>query len=187
MSKISSLWGPLDEQLGKSSEKLLESPSQHLYHIHWFLPRKLSWKKSLLLTCKILGLIFNTLAADDRYPIPNKDNLTIPTQMQLSERQQTSSQFLAAFLISSGNLKPFEKKMTTLDYLFPNLRDPKMWLDKSLQRPVSQDPWTSNMVNVSKHCWNLHHSTFINSLISVKAVELENISLIDMSNFGTAC
>ena len=72
--------------------------------------------------------------------------------MQLSERQQTSSQFLAAFLISSGNLKPFEKKMTTLDYLFPNLRDPKMWLDKSLQRPVSQDPWTSNMVNVSKHC-----------------------------------
>ena len=131
---------------------LSKSASQHLYHIQRSLPRKLSWKKSLLLTCKILGLIFNTLAADDRYHIPDKDNLTIPTQMQLSERQQTSSQFLAAFLISSWNLKPFEKKMTTLDYLFPNLGAPKMWLDKSLQRPVSQNPWTSNMVNMSKHC-----------------------------------
>ena len=33
------------------------------------------------------------------------------------------------------------------------------WLDKSLKTPVSEDPWTSNMVNGPKHGWNLNYST----------------------------
>ena len=28
----------------------------------------------------------------------------------------------------------------------------KMWLDKCLKSPVSEDPLTSNMVNGPKHC-----------------------------------
>ena len=36
----------------------------------------------------------------------------------------------------------------------------KMWLDKCLKSPVSEDPSTSNMVNGAKHCWNLNESTF---------------------------
>ena len=44
----------------------------------------MGWKKSSLLTCQILGLLFNTLAADKRYPVLNRDNFTIPIQMQLS-------------------------------------------------------------------------------------------------------
>ena len=51
--------------------------------------------------------------------------------------------------------------MTLIDFLFPKLRTPKWWSDKCLKAPVSDDPSTSNMVNVPKHCWNLHHSTFI--------------------------
>ena len=69
MSKNCLLRGPFDKQHGKGAQALLKSASQHLYHIHGSLPRKLSWKKSLLLTCKILGLLVNTLAADEKYPV----------------------------------------------------------------------------------------------------------------------
>ena len=42
--------------------------------------------------------------------------------------------------------------MTLIDFLFPKLRTPKTWLDKFLKSPVSEFPWTSNMVNEPKHC-----------------------------------
>ena len=110
MSKKNRFRGPFDKQHGKRAQALLKSASQHLYHIHRSLPRKLSWKKSLLLTCQILGLLVNTLAADEKYPVLNRDNLTIPIQMQLSEKQKTFSQFFAAFLKFTLNFEHFEKK-----------------------------------------------------------------------------
>ena len=50
--------------------------------------------------------------------------------------------------------------MSLRAFVFPILRTPKMWLDKSLKSPVSDERSTSNMVNVPKHCRNLHHSNF---------------------------
>ena len=37
----------------------------------------------------------------------------------------------------------------------------KVWLDKCLRRPVSEDSATSNMLNDPKYCWNLYESNFI--------------------------
>ena len=110
MSKKSRFRGCFDKQHGKRAQTLLKSPSQRRYHIHWSLATKLCSKKSLLLTCKILGLLVNTLAADEKYPVLNRDNLTIPIQMQLSQKQKTFSQFFAAFLKSTLNFKHFESK-----------------------------------------------------------------------------
>ena len=89
---------------------LLKSPSQHLYHIGWSLPSELSWKKSPVLRCQILGLLVNTLAADEKNPVLNRDNLTIPIQMQLSQKKKTFSKFFARFLKSKINFKYFQKK-----------------------------------------------------------------------------
>ena len=108
MSKKSRFRECFDKQYGKRGQTLLKSASQHLYHIHWSLARKLCSKKSLLLTCQILGLLVNTLAADEKYPVLNRDNLTIPIQMQLSQKQKTFSNFYAAFLKSRLNFKDFE-------------------------------------------------------------------------------
>ena len=110
MSKKSRFRGCFHNQYGKRAETLLKSASQHLYHIHRSLPRKLSWKKSLLLTCQILGLLVNTLAADEKYPVLNRDNLTIPIQMQLSQKQKTFSQLFAAFLKYRLNFGHFQTK-----------------------------------------------------------------------------
>ena len=45
-----------------------------------------------------------------------------------------------------------KKKMTLAPFLFQKLQALKTWLDKFLKSPVSEDPSTSNMVNVPKHC-----------------------------------
>ena len=55
-------------------------------------------KKSLLLTCQILGLLVNTLAADEKYPLLKRDSLTITFLMQLSQKQKTFSESFASFL-----------------------------------------------------------------------------------------
>ena len=110
MSKKSHFKGPFDKQHGKRAQALLKPPSQHLYHIHWSLATNLCSKKCLLLTCQILGPLVDTLAANEKYPVLNRDNLTISIQMQLSQKQKTFSQFFAAFLKSTLNFEHFEKK-----------------------------------------------------------------------------
>ena len=47
---------------------------------------QVSWKKSVLVICKILGLFANTLTADDKYSLLNKNNLLQHLQMQLSQK-----------------------------------------------------------------------------------------------------
>ena len=110
MSKKSHFRGSFHKKYGKRAQRLLKSSSQQHYHIHWSLARKLSSKKSLLLTCQILGLLLNTLAADEKYPVLNRDNLTIPIQMQLSQKQKTFSQLFRELLKSRINYKHFERK-----------------------------------------------------------------------------
>ena len=110
MSKKSRLRGWFDKQYGKRAQAQFKSSSQHLYHIHWSLVRKLCLKKSLLLTCQISGLLVNTLATDEKYPVVNRDNLTIPIQMQLSQKQKSFSKFFGAFLKSSLIFGHCEKK-----------------------------------------------------------------------------
>ena len=110
MSKKSCFRGSFDKQRGKRAQTLLKSTSQYLYHIHRSVARKLYSKKSLLLTCKIFGLLVNTLAVDKKYLVLHRDNLTIALQMHLSQKRIAFSQYFVAFLKSSLNFKHFEKK-----------------------------------------------------------------------------
>ena len=56
-----------------------------------------SWKKSLLVICKILGLFVNTPNADDKYSVLNRDTLLQHLQMQLSQKQKTFSEYFFTF------------------------------------------------------------------------------------------
>ena len=72
--------------------------------------------------------------------------------MQLSQKQKTFSQIFVAFLNFRLNFKHFEKKkMSITAFVFLKLGTLKTFLDKCLKSPVSEDPSTSNMVNVPKH------------------------------------
>ena len=60
--------------------------------------------------CKISRQFANTLSADGKYSLFNRDNLTQPIQMQLSQKEKGFSEFSAAFLKDSLNFEYFFKK-----------------------------------------------------------------------------
>ena len=68
------------------------------------------WKKSLLMIHKIIRLFLNELTVNDRHYLLNRDNLTQTIQMQLSEKQETFSEFFFAILKSILNFKYLPKK-----------------------------------------------------------------------------
>ena len=57
-----------DSQLVKGSQTLLKSVREHFYHIFSSLWGKINWEINLLLICQILGVFFDTLAADGKCP-----------------------------------------------------------------------------------------------------------------------
>ena len=102
--------GSFNKQQGKRAEALLKSASVHLYPIDWSLKSQLCWKKSLLLTCQVLGLLVNILAADEKYPFLKRDSLTLNFKMQFTQKQKTFSQFFPEFLKFRLNFEYFETK-----------------------------------------------------------------------------
>ena len=52
----------------------------------------------------------NALTADDKHYLLNRDILTQPIQMQLSQKEKTFSEFLLGFLESILNFKDLPKK-----------------------------------------------------------------------------
>ena len=60
--------------------------------------------------CKILGLFVKTLNVGDNYCLLNRENLKRPIQMELSEKQNSFSEFVSAFLKSILNFEKFQKK-----------------------------------------------------------------------------
>ena len=55
-------------------------------------------------------MFVNTLTADDKYSPLNRDNLTQPIRTQLSQKQQSFSQFFLEFSKSRLNFQHFQKK-----------------------------------------------------------------------------
>ena len=72
-------------------------------------------KKSRFRGCldKKYGKDDQALAADEKYPVLNRDNLTITIQMQLSQKRKFFSEFFAAFLKSRLNFEHCDKKDDT--------------------------------------------------------------------------
>ena len=123
MSKKSRYRGIFDRQHGKRAQALLKSSSQHLDHIHQSLPRKLIWKKSLWSTCQIVGLLVNLSAADEKYPVSNRDNLTTAIQIELSQKEQNFSDFVGTFSKSRLNFEDFEKKDDNHSFFVSEITD----------------------------------------------------------------
>ena len=102
--------GSFKKQHGKCTQTLLKCQGPLIYHIYWSLLRQLSYKTSLLVICKISRLFINTLSADCKYSLFNRDNLARPIQMRVSRKQKTFSDFFSAFLKSNLNFEHFQKK-----------------------------------------------------------------------------
>ena len=55
-------------------------------------------------------MFVNTLTADDKYSLLNRENLTQQNRTQLSQKQKAFSQFFLAFSKYTLNFEDFEKR-----------------------------------------------------------------------------
>ena len=55
-------------------------------------------------------MFVNTLTADDKYSLLNRDNLTQQNRTQLSQKQKAFSQFFLGFSKYTLNFEDFEKR-----------------------------------------------------------------------------
>ena len=132
MSKKSHFKGSFKKQHRKCAQTSLKCQGKLLYHIYWSLWMQLTCKKSLSVTWKILWLFPNTLSADGKYYLLNRDDLTQPIQMLLSRKQKTFSKFFAKFLKSSLNFEHFFKKDDCQSRCISEISDPEKLRSRSV-------------------------------------------------------
>ena len=68
-------------------------------------------RKSAIFKFEILGLIVNTLTADDKYSRPNIQKLTQELKTTISQKQKTFSGIFITYLKSITNSEAFAKKV----------------------------------------------------------------------------
>ena len=113
ISKKSPFTVLFSKQHRKRAQMLFKSERPQFYHIFWLLQWQLNLKKSLLVICKILRLFFNTFNAYDKYSVLNREYLTHPIHMQLSQKQKTFSGIFDEFFKSRLNFQDIQKKDDT--------------------------------------------------------------------------
>ena len=121
-------------------------------------------RKSLI--WKVWKLFVNTLTADEKYSLLNRDNLTQPIQMNLSHKQNFFSQSFCAFLKSALNLEHFRNKMTLIADVFPKFRTPKgvvRWMSKKsrFRGPFDRQdgkPAETLLQSQRQHLYNIYSS-----------------------------
>ena len=110
---------------------------------------------------KIFGLFLNTLTANDKYSLLNRDNLLQLLQMIISHKQKTFFEFVLGFSKFTFNFECFRKKDEPHSWCIFKLMDFKNVVRSMSKRSGSEEPSTSDMVNGPKHCWNLKGTSFI--------------------------
>ena len=110
MSEKSRFRGPFHKQHGKRAQTLLQCGWRHFCHIDWSMLKQFSWRKSILVRCKIFRLFVNKLTPDDQYCLLRRDKVKQPTQILLSQKQTTFLKFFSSFPKCTLNFKHFRKK-----------------------------------------------------------------------------
>ena len=83
------------------------------------------WKRSLLVTWKVLRPFVNRPTADDKYSLLSRDNLMKPIQMHFPEKQNNFFQFCCAFFKSTSNFEDFREKNDPNSLCISEIKDTK--------------------------------------------------------------
>ena len=180
MSKLPRFRTPFSNQHPKGCQTLLKTATQRFYHMFSLLSGKMNWEISLLVIFEILEPFVNTLTADDKYYLRKREKILLPIQRQITKKKK--SWFFCCISEIYIILWTFWKNR------MPVIRERrKTSLDKCLKNLVLEHHLTVNMRKGPKHSWNMHHSTFIIFFITLREIEFEDVSLIDIWNLRTDC
>ena len=125
MPKKSRFGASVEKQHGKCAQTLFKFEGHFLYQINWSLWTELSYKKSLLVICKISRLFPNTLSADGTYSLLDRDNLTQRIQMFLYVKQKKISEFFSSFFKSNSNLEHLQEQGEAHSWCISKITDSK--------------------------------------------------------------
>ena len=99
-----------------------------------------------------------------KYLLLNRDNLTIPIQMQLSQQQKTISQFSSKFLNPTLNFKYFEKKDDSRRFCISEITDSENVVRSLYKKCRLRQPFNKQygkralalLIPASKHLYVIH-------------------------------
>ena len=156
--------GNFDRQHDKWIEILLQSERQHLYHIYQSLWRQIRQEKSLLVIHKILRMFVNTLTAHDKHYLLDRDNLTQPIQMQLSQKQNIFLNFSLHFGNLYQILNTFQEKTALIADVFPDFPALKNMIryipeNQCFRRPFDRQhrKWIETLLQSERqHLYNIY-------------------------------
>ena len=140
----------------------------------------IEFEKSLLETPKFFSRFLNTLTNDDKYYLISRDNWMQTIEMHFSQKQTVFSESFSAYFESPLNFELFEKRMTLIAYVFPNLPATKDVVREISESSVWESLSVSDMVNGPKHWLNINESTFIILIDHCEANWVAKITLRDM-------
>ena len=86
-----------DSQHVKPSQILPKSLWQQFFQVLSSFSERLISKMSPPVLVEVLWVFVNTVTAEGKYPVQDFENLPLPIQIQLSEKEKTFSQFLFHF------------------------------------------------------------------------------------------
>ena len=112
-----------DIQHVKASQIPAKSPLESFHHVFSSFSGKLIRKIFSLELDEILGVFFNRLTADDKYPLQVCQNLPLSIQTKLSEKRKTYSEYFVPFPESISNFKHFEQKDDRHSYCISEITD----------------------------------------------------------------
>ena len=141
VSKKSLFRGPFDKQHCKRDQIMLISERNQLYHILWSLFMQLSWKKPVLVTCKVLRMFVNVFNADSKCFLLNRDNLRQPIQMPLSEKQKKISKFFSAISKSKLNFELFWTEDDPHSWCISETTHSKNVVKQMSKKSRFREPW----------------------------------------------
>ena len=108
-SKRSCLRTPFANERVNGLQTLLKSARHNYYPLFSAILGILSCKKSSLVWWEILRLFVKTLTADDKYSGSNIQSVPKQIQTPLSQKQNSFSGYIIAFLKCAWNLEHFQK------------------------------------------------------------------------------
>ena len=117
---------------------------------------------SPLVLGEIVGVFVNTLTSDGKYPVQGCENLELPIQTQLYEKQKPFSNFLFELWILYQILNILKEKMIVIANVFPKLQTLKIFVRKLSQehrfrtRFGSKHEKASHLLSKSPTEWFYH-------------------------------
>ena len=115
---------------------------------------------SPLVLGEILGFFLTTMTADYKYLVQDCENLPLPIQMQVSEKQKLFLNFLLHFWNLHQTWNVLEEKMIVLADVFPKLQTVKNFLRTLSKKHRLRTRIDSQHVKASQMLGNLHESAF---------------------------